>query len=267
MVRIENLPTKAHGKRKWFQFRLRTLLVLTALVACTAGTLGVRFKQARDQRIAVTELLKLGATITYEDGNRVQQNVPLGRLSQIAPTAKSTWMRTLLGDDFFSRVTQLDLRESNYFGWSTRKLIAKDPIDDGSLAHVANLPYLRVLVLSSDKVTDDGLQVLKGLSELEELEISRARITDDGVKFLGPLRALKKLHLVDAPLTDSVLNQITSYWRLEELDLSGSQITDDGLPLLHDMTSLRVLTCRNTRVTREGMNRLRDALPRTWTAY
>ena len=44
MVRIENLPPKAHGKRKWFQFRLRAIFLATpALCLVLAVTVaGVR---------------------------------------------------------------------------------------------------------------------------------------------------------------------------------------------------------------------------------
>lgn len=51
------------------------------------------------------------------------------------------------------------------------------------------------------------------------------------------------------------------------LDAEGTSLTDSGLALLHGMKNLRCLVVRKTHVTREGVFRLQQAIPRCWIWY
>jgi hypothetical protein len=89
---MESEPPKR--KRRWFQFSLRTLLVLTALVAVAAASLGTRIERKRKERESIETLARLGCFFAYDDSYKSEPAGP-------------TWLRFLLGDNFFSDVVSV----------------------------------------------------------------------------------------------------------------------------------------------------------------
>lgn len=51
------------------------------------------------------------------------------------------------------------------------------------------------------------------------------------------------------------------------LDAQGTDLTDAGLALMHGLKNLRCLVVRRTHVTREGVFRLQQAIPKCWIWY
>ncbi len=70
-------PDKPKPRRRWLQFRLRTLLLLV-LVLC--GWLAWMRYEAREQREAVEWVREMGGSVTYdyEMGNRINDAKPSG---------------------------------------------------------------------------------------------------------------------------------------------------------------------------------------------
>jgi Leucine-rich repeat (LRR) protein len=75
----------------------------------------------------------------------------------------------VLGDDFFTNVTELDL--------------SRTEIADEGLTHLEWLPRLRSLSLG-ERVTDAGVQYLERLPQLRTLKLARTQITDAGIQRL-----------------------------------------------------------------------------------
>ena len=86
-------PRPAKSKRRWFQFRLRTLLVFVTLFAFASGWLAVKMKQARRQ--AIREACRR-VWYDYEWHARRTGSTP--------QPPGPPWMWKLLGDDFFAKV-------------------------------------------------------------------------------------------------------------------------------------------------------------------
>ena len=148
----------ASAKRRWFQFRPRTLLIGVALAGCGLGWLGVKLRAARRQAADVAAILKLGGSVEYDydndaQGNRVPNPLPPG----------PAWLRSVLGDDFFRDVTGIELVDT---------LAA-----DADLQHVRKLAKLKWLSLDGTPITNAGLECLSGLTRLEQLSLVRTRIT------------------------------------------------------------------------------------------
>lgn len=113
----------------------------------------------------------------------------------------------------------------------------RDPaVGDETLRIVARLDQLQELIADETAITDAGLVHLAGLSQLRLLHLGQTNVTDDGL-----------VHLLALPL---VL-----------LDLSGTRVTDAGLVHLHDMISLKEVWIVGCACSREGVERLRSALP------
>lgn len=106
-------------------------------------------------------------------------------------------------------------------------------VTDKGVAVVAGMPRLRQLFLEGTKITDASLAIVGKLKNLEELDLSRLTdITDDGLSALAPLRQLKVLHLAGSPVGDAGIVDLQGLKQLESLDVSGTKVTLEGLKKL-----------------------------------
>ena len=58
---------KPKPRRRWYQFSLRTLLILVTLSAVPLSWLGWKLEQGRRQRDTMAWVEKLGGNVTFED--------------------------------------------------------------------------------------------------------------------------------------------------------------------------------------------------------
>jgi hypothetical protein len=164
---MEAEPSKAEPpkrKRRWFQFRLRTLLIGVVVVAVPCAWLGRMIEQKRRERAFVDQIRKWGGIVTYD--YQIARSEPSG----------PTWLRSLLGENFFNDV------KVAYIGGI--------PITDADLARIEDFPHLQVLHLNDTKVTDAGIGSIKPLTALEFLDLDGTKVTDSGINSLR--RALPK---------------------------------------------------------------------------
>ena len=111
-----------------------------------------------------------------------------------------TWLRSLLGDAFFSNVVSVTV--SDDFSAGLFPTTEAEPEDRGSgnptdtlLESLKALKQLRKLQLAQTNVTDVGLAHIKGLTGLEELDLRDTKITDAGLVYLKGLNRLQFLNL------------------------------------------------------------------------
>ena len=154
-----------------FQFSIRTLLALPLVVAVLCGWLATEMKQARKQREAAEELRKAGGDVLYS-----YQLDPSGTQTPSAIPPEPSWLRALLGDDFFANVPCAAFDELS---------------GDAGLEHLRPFTHLQVLYLNNTKVTDAGLENLKGLRQLEGLNLQLTKIGDAGLEHIMGLRGSK----------------------------------------------------------------------------
>jgi hypothetical protein len=278
---------------RWrFQFSLRSLLVLTVVVAATCSWMTVRMQQAEKQREVDESLCKLRGYVNYDydfDSSGKQILPP----KQPSPA----WLRNLLGDDFFREVTHLRLCESKVTSVDLEligslkhlkelNLIATDITDgaglkhlealgeleelalgmtqvtDAGLKHLKGLKRLQKLYLEDNQITDSGLEYLKGLKRLQTLSLSGDKLTDTGLECLEGLGQLRSLSLAQTSVTDAGVTSLARLQQLQNLDLDSTHITDSGLEHLKGLKQLKTLKLARTRVTAAGVENLKKALPK-----
>jgi hypothetical protein len=248
------MPTTTKPRRRWFQFRLRTLLVLMLLACIGMSWFAMKMRQARRQRAAIVAIQAGGGQVTkwskyfaptFQGWQWPSQDARLSRGQHIYENESRAhaWLRWLLGDDFFTHPTQALV--TNGMG----------------MEHLAELPHLEILNLTSNKITDTDLAHVKCLPRLQVLYVISNNITDVGVEHLKELRQLDSLYLFGKQLTDAGLEHLEELTQLESLDLSGTQITDAGLDHLRGMSQLAQLTLEETQVSDSGVKKLQVALP------
>ena len=165
-------------KRRWTQFRLRTLYVLVAVAALPCVWLAWRMEHKRRERAVVAEIKKQGGVVFY-DWQTTGNDTPSG----------AAWLRTLLGDDFFADVTCV---------------IESSQVTDADLTHLQGLTALQKLHLNGTKVTDEGLSHLEGFRGLQALFLDGTDVTDAGLtQFKKRFTALRYLGLSGTKATDA----------------------------------------------------------------
>ena len=210
--------------RRWFQFSLRTLLVLVT-IGCIAG--GWWINRAFQQRTAVRRFYELTANRPDSHGDSL---VTMGYRHQgkdqyykpIIPKSLH-WLRDMIGEECFGEVTGVQILDT--------------PATNDDLKHLAVLPNVERLWLARTKVTDEGMPLVTVCPKL---------------KFIG---------LDELPITDAGIAHLVALQDLESLSLSGTKLTDAGLEHLARLPRLKELWLRNTAITDAGYQKLQAALP------
>lgn len=181
----------AKPRVRWFQFRLRTLLVgLTLLAVVPGGYVVYQRAEARKQKAAVDELNELGAEVY----------------------ARPKWLHSLLVPGAPGDVVGLGLRN-------------RTRVNDSNLAPLADLSELIWLDLQYTAVTDAGLVHLSGLKKLERLRLDETQITDAGLAHLSGLPNLQVVNLSSTQITDAGLAHLEYLPSLQEVNLQKTKIT------------------------------------------
>ena len=94
--------TEARPRRRWYQFTLRTLLIVMTLASVGLSWFAVKLQQARRQRAAVEAIEKAGGWVEYDYELRT-------RPPSDADPPGPAWLRNLLGIDFFATVVEIRL--------------------------------------------------------------------------------------------------------------------------------------------------------------
>jgi len=174
------------SRRRWYQYSLRTLLIVVTLAGCGFGWLGWKVREARQQQSAVAVIEKLGGRVIYDYGFDSQGN----ELPTATPPGPA-WLRSLVGDDCFRCVccVYLDIT----------------PGKSADLQYLKCFTHLNNLEISDTQAADGGLEYLKGLAELGYLRIRGPQVTDAVLEHLKCLTQLKLLTLDGTQVTDAGL--------------------------------------------------------------
>jgi internalin A len=226
MTAVESQAAAPPSKLRWYQYRLRSLFILTTLVAIACSWLAVTMQNQRKQKAVAEVLRKAGAEVTTEP----------------------TWLGTLVRDDTLVRVS--------FVGWRAK-------LDtDAEMVHLQGLDQLKSLYLYGTHASDAGLMHLHGLSQLKELILDYTEVTDAGLGHLRELKQLEWLALDNTKVTDAGIVYLQGLSQLKDLRLRDTKVTDAALAHLDGLSQLRVLDLRNTKVTDQGVKKLQQTLPK-----
>lgn len=254
-------------KHPWFQYGLRTLLLLAILENLGLCWLGTGMYRAGTQREARETLKSLRWGVLYEYRHDSDFDFVSGQ------PPGSAWLRKLLGVDFFADVTWVNTPYREYgvpqdadFDYLAcfprlRRLDLGSDATDSVLGRLRGMRRLEWLQMRGGKITDSGLQNLEQLTRLRVLVLSQTQISDPGLDYLRALSQLRSLDLADTKISDAGVGRLTELRELKDLSLSGTRITDAGLEYLEGLTQLMGLSLYGTQVTDKGVRKLQRALP------
>lgn len=259
-------------RRRWFQFRLRTLLIGVLLLSvCLAGYVWVR-ERARRQAKAVATLREMAVGVDYESDESARANEPS------FPWHRWDSVSDYLSRDYFEDVVGV---YENPFG----------PSDSRKFWNaVRELSALKTLALENDQVTPEDLRLLQNHSDLERLSMHNDRVSDEHLQEIGRLKGLRTLtvdclsgqqgkishngidHLASLPhlrrlslsgttVDDRAALSLARLDRLETLDLINTNLSDDGLAHLARLKNLATINVSGSQVTKAGSDAFQAAMP------
>lgn len=142
-----SLPVRP--KRRWFQYNLRSLLILTTVAAALFGVHARWSYKARQQQKALSALTPAGISVFYDfqiERIDIQSSFPIRRAS-VRPPLWPRWLVNVMGVDYFGTVFEVDL-----YGMS---------VTDESLQPLEQLPALKYVFIDHSQVTDAGVARLQ----------------------------------------------------------------------------------------------------------
>ena len=264
------IPAVLKPKRRWFQFSLRTVLLLMSVFALW---LGIKTHRVRQQEDAIRKIAAWGGTAHF--GYQISTNFRGDRiLDPKALPPGPSWLRRIIGESYLRDVVEVSLRDTQV-GDSELEFVeqlpmlesldlSNTPVTSRGLVHIEKLRNLQGLYLINTDVDDLGLKHLARLTSLERLSLWNTQVGDAGVKHLSGLTNLRALVLDGTAVTDEGLKHLQGLTNLEEwLGLVDTQVTDAGLHNLKRLTKLKELNLLNTAVTADGVLTLKRDLKNT----
>jgi hypothetical protein len=247
----------AKPKRRWFQFSLKKLMLLTALFGCGLGPIVYQRHLAQQQHQIKAEL----------EEHRI---LLLGGQAQ---SQRPNWLKKILGDDVAgldstiqvyanrSATSESSLERTinklNQLPSVTMLSFADKKIDDRELAHFQHLTNIHAVFLDGSLITEDGLKYLRGYKNLQALALLATNFGDSGVKELAHHPNLSALWLNSTNVTDDGLVELGQLKNLKFLDVSSTRVTDAGMKILQDFQALEHIGCGGTSVSDAGVRELR----------
>jgi hypothetical protein len=246
-------------KRRWFQFSLATLFLVTTALAVW---LSIWTSRARKQQRAVEAIEQRGGRVGYSYETKKGPGPPTPPGPQ--------WLRDSLGIDYLDHVVGANLTGDTFTDTDLELLqglprlenlaLRSANVTDAGLVHLRSVHHVFYLDLVSDRITDAGLANLEALPRLENLSLDSPNITDAGLAHLEGLHRLEFVGLCSEKITDAGLAHLQDLRELKSLSL-GCSITDAGMQHLTRLTKLRWLRSRGSRddtVKRNVLDALRS---------
>jgi hypothetical protein len=222
-------------KLRWYQFRLRTLLIFVFLAACVCSLIEVCMRKAWLQRRAVEEIVKTGGSVYYIRSGSIKDPSSSNKIDP-ATISNTFSLIQLIGYDCFYDVVEVD----GFFPQQSQ------------FAYLDALPHLKRLEIYLRSNPKDGLQHLNKLDKLESLKVGGNFLNDDIFKPLEKLDHLTFLEIRGKGPTDECLRYIQPLTSLHDLTLWGGNWTSQGIKNLSRLNP-RSLTIYSTNNIDAGM--------------
>jgi hypothetical protein len=198
----------------------------------------------------LTHLKRLVICSTKVTGSGFKDIPDWPKIESINLHSNATTDEGLAAISRFSNLQRLEIVHSN--------------VTDAGLKHLGKLTNLRQLHVASHGTTRNGLEFVENLTNLYQLDLYEQLASNEGLAHAGKLTNLKIVNLYVGPADDSGLAALRNLTNLEELSIGGlGKLTDASVDHLKGLKSLKKLTINGTKMTEEGMKRLREALPTT----
>lgn len=224
------------AKRRWFQFKLRSLVVLILMLSLVLGYWGNARRRAQRQWDAVQAIREVGGRVNINSGSKVDPFREDSLTSELP-----TWQKWI------------GIACPPPIGAS----VPRHPgIGKEIMLHLRQLPQLNDISLSGDWIDDESMEVLSGLPNLDGLYIESNQISDVGALSLAKTKHLKDLILVGDQLTDRGMAVVAQLPELSFLRWVSPRSTGEGFVHLRNHPRLSAMTISGNLASDVGFEHL-----------
>jgi hypothetical protein len=221
-------PTSAanarSARRRWFQYSLRTLFVVSILVALGIVTAWKECIEPyqRERQLAMI-VAELGGTVSTE-------------------AAGPAWLQPLLPAGQTNVVTGISI--SPLVELRDFSIDRSDrPLTKDLIQRIGAAPGLRTLGLRHGNLSDADVASLARSTSIERIDLAYTPITDRGAGYLRGLSSLRCVRLDGTRITDASLTVLATLPDLELLALNQTHVTSAGLDAFRAKRPTVKLTC------------------------
>ena len=216
--------------RKYFQFRLRTLLLAMSAAIVVTCWLVDEGRRAEDQRVATRNLTRMGVSVAYRSDLDLERKSlwrPPRRLRSNPSVNRTSWYDRMIGD-LFDRVEMVDVAVQR------RNL-------DRVLTNYQKLRGVRILSVRGPRVTESALRTLTQGRRLRELYLNSARPSGASIaEILDDSDTLTHLSMRYCRLSQTGLDRVTRHSPLQELGFHSCIIPSGTIDFL-ELQQLKAL--------------------------
>ncbi len=134
-------------------------------------------------------------------------------------------------------------------------------INDAAVDFIGRCNRLNYLNLSHTKVSGQGVSRIPG-HHMEQLLLSGLDLHEIQPNLLASMPKLWNLELSNTGLTDTGVVSLSKHTQLRQLNVSENSLSDACVPHLASIKTLSVLVISETNITKQGLERLKAALPK-----
>ena len=191
-------PGSRPARRRWWQFSIRGLLLLTGVIAAGLGWYMWRVDTQRD---AMEKLQALGVELVLGDSNVFPEEIDSGAV---------VWLRERLGPHYFSSPNSVSI--SNYdsnkdkFSQIVDQLVRlpsvkslnfwADQMDVATFRQIARLRQVETIYIHTyDSVTGQQVEPLTTMTNLRSLEFQESFLDHSAFEMITKIASLKKLYV------------------------------------------------------------------------
>jgi len=225
--------------RRWYQFRLRTLLVLFTIAAVAMAFFSQKIRQQYREQAVIEWVQQKQGSVAFEYYEYLDEY-------DYSDPSDQDWQLWTHTQTFIMTGSALDLEEVGYWQRWTG-LWTPGPVKGVELG--------RQLPIDSTKATITDISRLAQLPELDHLTLDNTDVHD--LTPLAELTALRLLRLQGTKVTD--LTPLANLDNLRILYLMDTQVED--LSPLHELSNLEVVILDRAPVSHEQVEMLKKALP------
>ena len=225
----KNDSPKEPIKRRWLSYGLRGLLALVLVCSIPLAWLAQRHARMRIEDDVVSKILEAKGVVIYAHHDDATHGGGF-HVSTKNPAPGPQWMRDLLGENFFTSVSEVHF--------------VYNDVEDDLIAQLPRLENLESVELYSALATDQCIDSLLQVAQLKELTLYTENLSGQALNRLHAHPELESLALIQYLASPENLKQVQPWPRLKHLTLQSSQATDEDMLHLFRSTNLQSLSIR-----------------------